>query len=284
MAKHIIVAPKAGFCLGVSLALKKLDNCLAKAKSKPITTLGPIIHNPQVLEKYQKQGVIIKEDYTQIKTGETVLIRAHGVPKEVEDYLRQKQVKIIDATCPKVKKAQILIRKYTQNAILLLYGEREHPEVKGLISYAQNQVVLFESLEQLRQLRLDPQKFYVLASQTTQNQEEFKTIQNYLYANQIRPKIINTICTATAERQAAALQLAQTVDFMIVIGGKMSGNTRRLAQIVAQYVPTVHIETAQELSLEMIAPYNKIGLTAGASTPQSIIEEVQTWLKTQTKD
>lgn len=279
MPQNILLAPKAGFCMGVSLALKKLDKAILDNPNCKIYTLGPIIHNPQVLKQYEQKGVKIGDDKTHFQPGDIVLIRAHGIPFGLEQNLKQKQIKIIDATCPKVKKAQLLIQEQSKKRVLLLYGEKNHPEVKGLLSYAQNQIILFESLQELLNLQLNSNLEYVLAAQTTQDQNEFYQIQDYLKRQNISFIALNTICNATEERQKEAIKLAQKVDFMIVVGGKISGNTRRLAKVVSQYAPSLHIETSLELDLNELSKYSTIGITAGASTPQEIIDEVILKLK-----
>jgi len=283
MTKEIILASTAGFCMGVSLALRKLDQALDKHRGKNIYTLGPIIHNPQVLEKYARLGVNIIKDIDQLQPHESVvIIRAHGIPLETENRLRQGQVEIINATCPKVKKAQILIQKHSSPSThLLLYGEPDHPEVRGLISYALGKTYVFDSLKNLQKLNLDPSEHYFLAAQTTQDREHFYEIKQFVQ-EKIDPNldVLDTICDATKNRQEEALQIARQVDFMIVVGGKNSGNTRRLSKVAQeQGVPCVHIETKEELHLPDLAKYSKIGLTAGASTPDFIIQDVYNTLK-----
>ncbi|MDQ7032838.1 MAG: 4-hydroxy-3-methylbut-2-enyl diphosphate reductase [Desulfonauticus sp.] len=275
MVKDVFLAQKAGFCMGVSLAIKKLNKALSQyATKQAIYTFGPIIHNPQVLAYYQQKGVKIANSVEDCPEESIVLIRAHGVPVAVEQKLKSKSIRIIDATCPKVKKAQVLIEKYSKSRTLLLFGEKQHPEVKGLVSYAKGKVFIFENLSHLKQLDLKDKEDYVLVAQTTQNQQEFLAIQSYLKAAKYNVLTLETICQATEERQQGAINLAKKVDFMVVVGGKISGNTRRLAQIVAQYVPHIHIETADELSPQIVSGYSKIGVTAGASTPKNIINQV----------
>lgn len=262
--------------MGVDLALKKLN--LALEQKFRVATLGPIIHNPQVLEKYAQKGVRVIHSPQELKEENSVLIRAHGIPLPLEKEFKKQNLNLIDATCPKVKKAQVLIAKNTTSAPLLLYGEKNHPEVKGLISYAQNQVIVFESLQELTTIKLNPSLKYILASQTTQDQHELEEVQNYLKQIGINFKTLNTICHATKERQQEAIKVAKQVDLMIVVGGKMSGNTRRLAKLVSQITNHIHIETVKELNVNTIKNYKKIGITAGASTPKEIIEEVVDFL------
>lgn len=273
----LIIAETAGFCMGVDMALHKLDNALSNLPQNAcIYTLGPIIHNPQVLARYKSQGVLQTDGSQPLTAGDVVVIRAHGIPRHIQQRLAEQNVTIVDATCPKVKKAQILIqRQADQNKHLLLFGERDHPEVRGLVSYAPEYSV-FESLEELQGMAIDPAQPYFLAAQTTQDRESFKAIREYL-TRRIDPEmtILDTICTATKDRQEEVRELSRIVDGLVVVGGKNSGNTRRLAQIAQEAgIYAVHVETAAELPLAELAQFNRIGLTAGASTPSWIIQEV----------
>lgn len=279
---ELIIAETAGFCMGVDMALNKLDKAVRNpSRSGVIHTLGPIIHNPQVLERYQKLGVKQTDGTIPLAPADMVIIRAHGIPRQVQDAFERQGVELIDATCPKVKKAQVLIQKQAeQGKHLLLFGERDHPEVKGLISYAPEHTV-FESLEELRGLKLSKEVTYFLAAQTTQDRDSFSHIRDYLHVH-IDPamSILDTICTATKDRQEEVRNLSKRVQAMIVVGGKSSGNTRRLAQIAREAgVFTVHVETAGELPLRELQAFERIGLTAGASTPSWVIEEVAMTLK-----
>jgi 4-hydroxy-3-methylbut-2-enyl diphosphate reductase len=277
-AETIILAGTAGFCMGVDMALKKLDKIIEEqADGSPIQTLGPIIHNPQVLQEYGTKGISVADTPDQVAAGSHVLIRAHGIPREVEDRLYGLCRTVVDATCPRVKKAQILIRRHTgEGQTLLLYGESNHPEVRGLLSYAQGPSLVLESREEFQELELDPDTRYCLAAQTTQDRMAFSEIAQRLSARLgDRVTILETICDATRDRQDEAISIAESVDHMVVAGGYNSGNTRRLAQVVEDLgVPCVHVETAAELPLDKLAQARRIGLTAGASTPRSIIEEI----------
>ncbi len=280
---EVIRAETAGFCMGVALALRKLDEVLERDETgAAVFTLGPIIHNPQVLAEYASMGVSQAKTPDEIPENGIVIIRAHGVPKSVYAALRVKKARIVDATCPKVRKAQTLIAKEAnQGKTLLLYGEEDHPEVKGLLSHAINGAFVFDSLEEARGLTLDTSRTYFLAAQTTQDAQEFALIVEYF--KDILGKEMNTlatICDATMRRQEEAVHLASQVDHMVVVGGFDSGNTRRLVQVVSELgAPCVHVEVAQELPLELLRPKRRIGLTAGASTPKKIIESVQTALE-----
>lgn len=273
----VVLAETAGFCMGVDLALRRLDKLVASAAGGPIYILGPIIHNPQVLKKYAEQGVIIAESPDDVPDGACVVIRAHGITRQVEASLRARDVVIKDATCPRVKKAQLLIGRHTADGQeLLLYGEDDHPEIKGLVSYAAGDHFVFDSEEELTAYGLAKGKAYVLAAQTTQDRVVFDAFSERLSVDpDMDVTVLKTICDATKLRQREACKLSSDVDFMVVVGGYNSGNTRRLAQVVTeQGTPCKHVETVAELSLDELRGYSRIGVTAGASTPRHLIDEV----------
>ncbi len=273
---NIVRAKTAGFCMGVSLALHKLDQTISENDDKKIITFGPIIHNPQVLEYYKEKGCKITENIDEIDAKNVVLIRAHGIPLEVENSLKEKSAKIVDATCPKVKQAQLAISNATVNKHLLLFGESEHPEVKGLISYAKNDFFVFDDIKQLENYCFDNNKKYVLAAQTTQDIFEFKNISEFLKDKMNDIEVLNTICDATKKRQDEVTLIAKKVEAMIIVGGRDSGNTRRLAMLSTQEgVKTQHVEIADELDIEILKNKENIGLSAGASTPAYLINEVE---------
>lgn len=263
--------------MGVDLALNKLDSLIDKNESGKIYILGPIIHNPQVLEDYAEKGVITAESPEEVPEGSWVVIRAHGIPKNAEEDLRGRGVKVIDATCPKVKKAQLLIKKNTEDdRVLLLYGEDSHPEVKGLLSYAPSGTHLFDSIDELKAIKLDPNKKYCLAAQTTQDRSVYEESIKYLESKGVDLVTLNTICDATRQRQEEAINLSGRVDHMIVVGGRISGNTRRLVQVVETAgTKCTHVEVAEELPLDELKKLNSIGLTAGASTPKHLVDGIQ---------
>ncbi|WP_432737576.1 4-hydroxy-3-methylbut-2-enyl diphosphate reductase [Maridesulfovibrio sp. FT414] len=274
---EVIRAETAGFCMGVDLALNKLDSLIDKNEHGKIYILGPIIHNPQVLEDYEKRGVITANSPEEVPEGAFVVIRAHGIPKMAEEELRSRGVKVIDATCPKVKKAQLLIKRNTEDdRILLLYGEDSHPEVKGLLSYAPSGTHLFDSMEELAEIELDPSKKYCLAAQTTQDRIIYEESIKFLESKGIDFVTLNTICDATRQRQEEAIALSAEVDHMIVVGGRISGNTRRLVQVVETAgTKCTHVEVADELPLDELKDLKRIGLTAGASTPKHLVDGIQ---------
>lgn len=276
----VIRARTAGFCMGVGLALKKLQNVLKQQTDTRICTLGPIIHNPQVLAHFAEQGVICLNDVQEARKDDHVLIRAHGIPKEQEDWLRDTCASVSDATCPKVRKAQLAIAAATANGqTLLLFGEEEHPEVVGLVSYANGNAHVFGCEDELRSLSFIAAPGLVLASQTTQDRGAFEQIAQNVLASYPETVILNTICDATRERQREALEIAAQVDVMVVIGGKQSGNTRRLATLASSAgIPAFHVETIAEIAPGELENYTVAGLTAGASTPGDLIAEAENWL------
>ncbi|CCH48708.1 4-hydroxy-3-methylbut-2-enyl diphosphate reductase [Pseudodesulfovibrio piezophilus] len=274
---EVILAETAGFCMGVDLALTKLDSLVARANGRPIYILGPIIHNPQVLKKYAELGVIIAEKPEEVPDGTYLVIRAHGITRQVEAELAERDIIIKDATCPRVKKAQLLIARHTRKGEeLLLYGEADHPEVKGLVSYAEDGHFLFESAEELASYPLVKDKSYVLAAQTTQDRALFDAMTQELAGDPtLDIVVLNTICDATKLRQREAKSLSSEVDFMVVVGGFNSGNTRRLAQVAMDNgTPCKHVETVADLDLDELTFYERVGVTAGASTPRHLIDEV----------
>ncbi len=282
---NVIRASHAGFCMGVALALHKLDTIVASRPGQRVATLGEIIHNPQVLEDYARKGVHCLHSVEEAEEDMSVLIRAHGIPRNVEEELRSRCARVEDATCPRVKNAQLAIAEATASGRdLLLYGEAEHPEVRGLISYAAGASHIFSSLAELEKLLEKAplgQLPTVLAAQTTQDRLIFDEMHRRL-ASRLGSSLVvlDTICDATRERQEEAGEVAARVQAMVVAGGKSSGNTRRLAELARMRgVPTVLVETADELSSADFSGVRTVGLTAGASTPRYIIDEVERKLR-----
>lgn len=277
---NVIRARTAGFCMGVSLALKKLDKALAQEHTRRIVTLGPIIHNPQVLADYAAKNVECLQGLEGVQAGDCVVIRAHGIPRQVEQRLAEADVCVVDATCPKVKSAQLAIAEATSNgAQLLLFGEEDHPEVRGLVSQAPNGYHVFDSMEALQALPLQACGQYVLASQTTQEKSIFDCIEATLREQYPHMPVLATICNATCQRQKEAVDIAGQVQVMVVVGGRDSGNTRRLVDVVkAQNIPTFHVEVVEELDSKKFVNFSSVGLTAGASTPKSLIDAVHDFL------
>ena len=272
-----ILAPKAGFCFGVKRALD-LAMQTAKETNKSIYTLGPLIHNPQVVEDLSKKGIKVVKDLSDIPEG-VIIIRSHGVGPDIIDNARDRDLQVIDATCPFVKKAQELAKELNdQGYQVVVVGDKEHPEVTGIIGWTGHTGIVVETPEQAE--KLQPLKKIGIISQTTQPEENFNNIASVLQEKAEEVKAYNTICHATRDRQYAAAELARKVDVMIVIGGKNSANTQKLARLCAQTgTPTHHIETAAEFKREWLTDKKLIGITAGASTPDWIIEEVKRYME-----
>lgn len=299
---QVLRARSAGFCIGVSLALRRLDQELdaflaqgrspdeaGKGKERPaprLFTLGPIIHNPLVMQKYTQQGVICESDPEQFRAHDRVVIRAHGIPPALERRLEAKGATIIDATCPKVKAAQLAIRReQAKGGTLVLFGEKDHPEVRGLLGYADHNALVFASVRELEKLPLASGPEYFLAAQTTQDRNVFHEARAFLEKRLGRDiTCLDTICNATRDRQQEVLELAEQVEAMVVVGGLNSGNTRRLAEIAAgRRIPTMHVEQAgditEELRQTILAGKKVVGLTAGASTPEEHIHAMMDYLE-----
>jgi 4-hydroxy-3-methylbut-2-enyl diphosphate reductase len=268
---EILVARQAGFCFGVKRAIKIAEE--AAGHSQEIYSYGPLIHNRQVVAKLAQQGVQPVEDLTDISSG-TMIIRSHGVGAQVLADITAKGLQIIDATCPFVKKAQQLANQLQEEGYqVIVVGDKSHPEVTGIVGWTGGQAFVIENAQEIRGLsRFN--KIGILA-QTTQPLENFLAIVRELAGKCLELRAFNTICHATGERQDAAVDLANQVDIMIVVGGTNSANTQKLAALCQNTTtPTYHIETAQELQQQWFLGKAKMGLTAGASTPDWIIEEV----------
>lgn len=280
---RVVKAKSAGFCMGVSLAVRKLDEAVAARQAgRALYTLGPIIHNPELVADYAARGAKCLSRHDEAEAGSTVIIRAHGLPRPIEEELRLRGLNIIDATCPKVKAAQLAIQRAHAGGAgtLLLFGEKEHPEVRGLLSYAHGQALVFSNLEELAALPLRADGAYFVAAQTTQDKEIFAAALERLSARLGRElPVLRTICDATRERQAEVIALAGRVKSMVIVGGMNSGNTRRLAEIAGgRGVFTVHCEGPNALPLEKLKELQPVGLSAGASTPDAQIKAVESIL------
>lgn len=269
----IVVAQHCGFCYGVKRAVEMAEQSIGTAQN--ICTLGPIIHNPQVVEKFCNQGIGVADDLAEVSTG-IVIIRSHGVGPDIYKAAQAKQLQIIDATCPHVKKAQQQAADFYQDGYqVMIIGERNHPEVQSIAAWTQNTAFIFETIAEIRKATLPNFEKVGIVSQTTFSAARFEEMVAVLKEKYPTAIVNRTICTATDQRQSAAILTAQQVERMIVIGGKNSANTRRLAdvcQAIDEFV--YHIETAQELRPEWFKGVKSIGITAGASTPDWIIEEV----------
>ncbi len=273
---EVLLADKAGFCFGVKRAVELAEKA-GKESPKPVRTFGPLIHNNQFLEKMEEEHGITSTDDLSGVSGGTLIIRAHGVPKELEEEAAKK-ARVINATCPFVQAAQQRAAQLKNEGYsVVIIGEPEHSEVKGINSRTGDSAVIVESADEAKRVP-EANKIGVVV-QTTQSFDRVSSILTVLLPKTKELRVFNTICTATEERQTAAAELAQKVDVMVVVGGKHSGNTKRLAEICSKFGPAHHVETAEELEANWFKGMNKVGVTAGASTPDYIIQEVIEKLK-----
>lgn len=265
----VTIAEACGFCYGVRRAVDMASQAETGTK-----TLGPIIHNPQVVSRLSAQGVAPVDSLDEVGDGETVLIRSHGVGPSVYEEASRRGIRVIDATCPHVKKAQQDAKKIVEEGKnLVIIGEKAHPEVISISQWGANRAIIIDREIEAEQIPFSESLGVVV--QTTFSQEQFKRIAEILKTKTNDLDVHMTICTATQQRQNAAVELAGKVDAMIVVGGRNSANTGRLAQVCReQGCPTYHIETAAELDTAAFRGMNHIGITAGASTPDWIIQEV----------
>jgi small subunit ribosomal protein S1 len=268
----IQVVKEAGFCFGVKRAIGLAFDA-AKSKNGKAYTLGPLIHNPQVVDDLRKKGVGVVKDISRIKEG-TLIIRSHGVHPKVLKRIQNKGIKVVDATCPFVKKAQRMAKLlYDEGYQVAVVGEADHPEVQGIVGYVDGSAIVINH-NRMKKTLPHWVKLGVVA-QTTLNIEAFKQVVAKLIENTEELKVCNTICHATARAQKATLKLAADVDMMVVVGGHNSANTTRLARLCRKLgTPTHHVETATDLRKTWFKSRKSVGVTAGTSTPERLIKEV----------
>ena len=267
----ISIAKTAGFCMGVRRAVDMVLDASNKAK-EPIYTYGPLIHNPQVLEMLESKQIFRMDTIPESGKG-IVLIRAHGVPPQDEKALDDVGFTVLNATCPRVVRVQVIIDKYSKKGYdTIILGDENHPEVIGLLGYARDKGHTITSLDQFKALPRFENA--VVVAQTTQNTKIFADIKAWCRNNSPHYEIFNTICDSTEKRQDEVREMAGTHDAVIVVGGKFSGNTKRLAQVAAETgKPAMHIEQASEIDYASISQAQSIAITAGASTPNWIIND-----------
>jgi 4-hydroxy-3-methylbut-2-enyl diphosphate reductase len=271
------ISESAGFCPGVERALQLTVDAVYQA-AQPINTLGPLIHNPSVVSDLKARGVGVVADATESSSG-TIILRSHGVPKSVREQLAASGVNVVDATCPFVTSAQEKAARLKEDGYLvIILGDRDHPEVLALRSYAGEESLVIESCDDLPE-RLPSRRIGVVV-QTTQSVERLSALVARLSPQARELLVHNTICNATEQRQAAALAMASEVDAVVVVGGSESGNTRRLAELCrSRQSRTFHVESADELQPAWFKGATSVGVTAGASTPPEQIDAVANALR-----
>ena len=277
---EVKIAQNAGFCFGVKRAMKMAWDELENKCENDTYSLGPLIHNKQAVDKYKEKGLIEKEDLEDIPSNSKLIIRSHGVGEKVYTESKSKDMEIVDTTCPFVKKIHDIVKDFSDRGYeIIIIGNAVHPEIIGINGWCNNNAIIINKVEEIDSITFDSTKAYCVVSQTTANLESFNNIVEKLKEKINNLTVKNTICFATKERQLSAIDLAKEVDCMVVIGGKHSSNTQKLVTICSKVVPTFSIETKEELKKEMFENFKVAGVTAGASTPDWIIDEVIEYLK-----
>ena len=276
---EIIKAKTAGFCFGVRRAVDTVYEEAKKAGDVKIYTYGPIIHNMEVVKDLEKNGVYTlwrEEELDALEEG-TVIIRSHGVAKRIYDKIDAKGLTVVDATCPFVKKIHNIAKKESDaGKHIIIIGNPDHPEVQGIKGWAGDDVTVINTPQDASEFTLKSDKSLCIVAQTTYNFNKFKDLVEMISHKGYNITVLNTICNATKERQKEAKEIADIVDAMIVIGDKHSSNTQKLFEICSNACEnTYYIQTLEDLDLNQLKSFKTVGITAGASTPNNIIEEVQ---------
>ena len=288
---EVIVAEHAGFCFGVTKAVETVYEQIGSGKNGPIFTYGPIIHNETVVADLEKKGVRVIENAEELEniareSGKdsvgTIVIRSHGVTRQVQEAIEKTGFNVIDATCPFVKRIhKVVDSESASGKHIIVVGSARHPEVEGIVSYSNGPVYVIESPEEARKFNENRELEYTLVAQTTFNRKKFQETIEIFENNGYNINVVSTICNATDERQTEAENIAKMADVMIVIGGASSSNSRKLYEICAKECNnTYFIQTLDDLHLELPHEVKIVGITAGASTPKNIIEEVQNYVRT----
>jgi (E)-4-hydroxy-3-methyl-but-2-enyl pyrophosphate reductase len=273
---EILKAKNTGFCFGVKRAINKANKLIKEINSEEIYMLGEIIHNPQVIKEFKKKGISIVDEVSQVPSNKYLITRAHGIASYEIEIAQQNSIRLIDTTCPYVKKLhQIASLLNKENYQIIIFGDRSHPEIKSLLSYIDTNVKVFQSYNDVKNSSFRYNYKVGIISQTTKDTNEFKRIIEKIIENVDELRVFNTICKATSLRQKSTRELATKVDLMIVVGGLNSANTTRLAQLSRREgVKTYHIESEKEIRKEWFKGTEKVGVTSGASTPDYITEKV----------
>lgn len=275
---EVIRAKSAGFCFGVKRAVDTVYEQVEKQMGKQIYTYGPIIHNEEVVKDMEAHGVKVLRGEEELKGLEEglVIIRSHGVPKRICDLMDEKGIEYVDATCPFVKRIhKIVAEESKKGSRIIIIGNPDHPEVEGIRGWAGENVTVIKNAEEAEKFENTTSERICIVSQTTFNYNNFQEIVEILSEKGYDKLVLNTICNATQDRQSEAAQIAKQVDAMIVVGGKHSSNTQKLYEICkSECKDTYYIQTLADLDSEGFPSVQCVGITAGASTPNKIIEEV----------
>ena len=280
---EIILAKSAGFCFGVKRAVDMVYEQIGKNEN--IYTLGPIIHNDEVVSDLKNKDVKVIDDVEELSKAPAgiVVIRSHGVAKDTFEKLERTGHTIVDATCPFVKKIHRIVEEESKSgANVIVIGSKNHPEVSGIVGWCDksNPAYVIENEEEARNVNFDKKKKLTIVSQTTFQVKIFKELVEILQKNGYNVNVVNTICDATAQRQEEARKIAGMVDMMIVIGDSKSSNTQKLYEICSHECKcTQFVQTRDDLKIDSKESFQSVGITAGASTPKNIIEEVQNYVR-----
>lgn len=279
----VTLAKSAGFCFGVKRAVEMVYK--EAETGKKVYTLGPIIHNEQVVQDLEQKGVRVIDTPEELSKAEdaTVIIRSHGISADVYHQLEDKKVRIVDATCPFVSKIhRIVEKKYQEGSCIVIVGNANHPEVEGINGWCNGAATVIGSVSEAENYSQEPARKLCVVAQTTFNYKKFKDIVDIFSKKSYDIDVMNTICNATEERQTDAAAIAGDSDAMIVIGGKHSSNTQKLYEICKNVCPDTHfIQTLDDLDLKQFQSFRSVGITAGASTPNTIIKEVQSYVRNE---
>lgn len=281
---NVELAKTAGFCFGVKRAVDTVYTQIKSQNGEKIYTYGPIIHNDEVIKDLERQAVTVlnsQEELENLSEG-TVIIRSHGVPKYVCELLDEKGIRYVDATCPFVKKIHKIVQEESaKGSHIIIIGNGTHPEVEGIRGWAGENVTIIQNAQEAKAFELEDEKQKVcIVSQTTFNYNKFKELVEIITEKRYDIIVLNTICNATKERQEEARDIASRVEAMIVIGDKKSSNTQKLFEICSNAcADTYYIQTLDDLNGNQLRSVETVGITAGASTPNNIIEEVQNYVR-----
>ena len=280
---EVRLAKTAGFCFGVRRAVDTVYEQVNSCEGEKIYTYGPIIHNDEVVKDLKSKGVGVLntlEELEALNEG-IVIIRSHGVAKKVYDILEKRGVKCVDATCPFVKKIHRIVEKESaEGKYIIIIGDEKHPEVQGIMGWANGKVSVIKTEEEAKDYFAPENAEICIVAQTTFNYNKFKYLVEIISKKHYNVNVLNTICSATKQRQTEAESIAKEVDAMIVIGDKHSSNTQKLFEICRNACNnTYYIQTLEDLDVSQLNSVETVGITAGASTPKNIIEEVQNYVR-----
>ena len=270
---EVIVADNAGFCFGVKRAIKMANDTLDRSPGG-VKALGPLIHNPQVVDAFQRRGLEVVSDLEEVEEESTVIIRSHGVGPEVKEGALKKGLNVVDTTCPFVTKAQQYAAKLVEeNYKIVMIGDKHHPEVIGVVAHSGDKAIVINTVAEAEALKFIPRMGVVF--QTTHSIGHVQEIVGALLKRGKEVRVFNTLCGATTSMQKTAVELAPEVEAMVVVGGRQSANTAQLAEVCRRVNPRVHqVESADEIRAEWFLGLRRIGVSAGASTPDEVIAEV----------